>query len=342
MTERRLRTDDFDYDLPEELIAQTPVTPRDASRLLVVDKQTGERQHKTFKDLPQFLQPGDVLVRNNTRVLPARLHGMKAPTGGRVELLLLRQHSSDTWEAMVRPGRRVGPGAVLVFGDGALTAQVLDRTDDGGRIVRFQAVGPVDEVLREVGEMPLPPYIRAQLDDPERYQTVYAKEVGSSAAPTAGLHFTPQLLDELAANGVELLDVTLHVGPGTFRPVKAEYIDEHDMHAEHFHVSEETAAAVERAKREGRRVIAVGTTTARALEASHLMGQRSGWTDLFIYPGYSWHVVDGLLTNFHLPRSSLLMLVSSMLGVERTLAAYEEAVAHRYRFFSFGDAMLII
>lgn len=342
MTTERLRTEDFDYELPEELIAQRPVTPRDASRLLVADKRTGRLQHKTFRDLPEFLAPGDVLVRNDTRVIPARLLGVKAPTGGRVELLLVRRLSRDTWEALVRPGRRVAPGAVLSFGDGLLTAQVLERTEGGGRIVRFRSVGPLDEALQQAGQVPLPPYIHQDLEDPERYQTVYAREAGSSAAPTAGLHFTQRVLDELKRRGVHIADVTLHVGPGTFRPVKAEYVDEHDMHAEYYHIPEAAAVAVQEAKREGRRVIAVGTTTARALESWAATGETAGWTDLFIYPGYRWRVVDGLLTNFHLPRSSLLMLVSALLGRERTLAAYREAVKERYRFFSFGDAMLIL
>lgn len=342
MTTERLRTEDFDYELPEELIAQRPVTPRDASRLLVADKRTGRLQHKTFRDLPEFLAPGDVLVRNDTRVIPARLLGVKAPTGGRVELLLVRRLSRDTWEALVRPGRRVAPGAVLSFGDGLLTAQVLERTEGGGRIVRFRSVGPLDEALQQAGQVPLPPYIHEVLEDPERYQTVYAREAGSSAAPTAGLHFTQRVLDELKRRGVHIADVTLHVGPGTFRPVKAEYVDEHDMHAEYYHIPEAAAVAVQEAKREGRRVIAVGTTTARALESWAATGETAGWTDLFIYPGYRWRVVDGLLTNFHLPRSSLLMLVSALLGRERTLAAYREAVKERYRFFSFGDAMLIL
>ncbi|MFS8628302.1 MAG: tRNA preQ1(34) S-adenosylmethionine ribosyltransferase-isomerase QueA [Limnochordales bacterium] len=338
----RLRTDDFDYELPEELIAQKPVEPRDASRLMVIDKRTGQWQHRIFRDLPEFLRPGDVLVRNNTRVLPARLRGRKMPTGGSVELLLLRRESFDTWEVMVKPGRRVQPGAVLVFGDGSLTAQVLERTSEGNRIVRFRSVGPLDKVLQEVGEIPLPPYIHEKLDDPERYQTVYATKAGSAAAPTAGLHFTPELLDRLAAMGVVLCDVTLHVGPGTFRPVKTEYVEDHRMHAEYYEVPEETAAALDAARREGRRIIAVGTTSARTLEAYASTRQAKGWTDLFIYPGYQWRLVDGLLTNFHLPRSSLLMLVSALLGRERTLAAYREAVAQRYRFFSFGDAMLIL
>lgn len=342
MTTERLRTEDFDYELPEELIAQRPATPRDASRLLVADKRTGRLQHKTFRDLPEFLAPGDVLVRNDTRVIPARLLGVKAPTGGRVELLLVRRLSRDTWEALVRPGRRVAPGAVLSFGDGLLTAQVLERTEGGGRIVRFRSVGPLDEALQQAGQVPLPPYIHEDLEDPERYQTVYAREAGSSAAPTAGLHFTQRVLDELKRRGVHIADVTLHVGPGTFRPVKAEYVDEHDMHAEYYHIPEAAAVAVQEAKREGRRVIAVGTTTARALESWAATGETAGWTDLFIYPGYRWRVVDGLLTNFHLPRSSLLMLVSALLGRERTLAAYREAVKERYRFFSFGDAMLIL
>lgn len=342
MMDERLRTDDFDYELPEELIAQQPVTPRDAARLLVVHKHGGTWEHKSFRDLPSYLRTGDVLVRNNTRVMPARLHGVKAPTGGRVEVLLLRRLAEDTWEAMVRPGRRVGPGVVLSLGDGALTAQVLERTEGGGRLIRFRSVGPLDDVLREVGEMPLPPYIHEKLSDPDRYQTVYADEAGSAAAPTAGLHFTEQLLEALGEQGVHVVDVTLHVGPGTFRPVKAEYIEEHDMHAEYYRVPETAADAVRTAKAEGRRVIAVGTTTARALESYWATGAPHGWTDLFIYPGYKWRVVDGLLTNFHLPRSSLLMLVSALLGRERTLAAYEAAVEARYRFFSFGDAMLIV
>lgn len=342
MTDARLRTDDFDYELPEELIAQRPTTPRDASRLLVVDKQTGDWEHKSFRDLPNYLRPGDVLVRNDTRVMPARFVGEKVGTGGRVELLLLRQTAPDTWEALVRPGRRVHPGAVLTFGEGALTAQVLDRTEGGGRLVRFRSVGSLTDVLRELGDTPLPPYIQETLDDPERYQTVYGVEAGSAAAPTAGLHFTEELLASLRAAGVDIVDVTLHVGPGTFRPVKAKYVQEHDMHAEFFRVPTETTAVIDKAVQEGRRIIAVGTTTARALEAARMTGATSGWTDLFIYPGYEWRVVDGLLTNFHLPKSSLLMLVSALLGREKTLAAYEAAIAARYRFYSFGDAMLIV
>lgn len=337
-----LRTDDFDYELPEELIAQRPITPRDASRLLVVDKRTGTWEHKSFTDLPAYLRPGDVLVRNDTRVMPARFTGRKVDTGGRVELLLLQRTTADTWEALVRPGRRVGPGAVLTFGDGVLTAQVLERTDDGGRLVRFRSVGPLDDVLRELGETPLPPYIQETLDDPERYQTVYGVEAGSAAAPTAGLHFTEPLLASLRDLGVHIVDLTLHVGPGTFRPVKADYVRDHYMHAEYYRVPDGTAVTVARAKEEGRRVIAVGTTTARALESAHASQSPTGWTDLFIYPGYEWRVVDGLLTNFHLPRSSLLMLVSALLGRERTMAAYEAAIAARYRFYSFGDAMLIV
>lgn len=343
-----MRSADFDYMLPEELIAQTPLPERDGSKLLVVHKDAGTYAHKLFLDLPAYLRAGDVLVRNDTRVMPARLYGRKLDTGGNVELLLLRREARDTWTALVRPGRRLGPGTILTFGDGLLNAQVLERTDDGGRRVKFQAaVGDVDAAIDELGVAPLPPYIHEQPVDAERYQTVYCKEAGSAAAPTAGLHFTDRLLDELREAGVHVVDVTLHVGLDTFRPVRAEHIVDHEMHSEYYNVPEETAAVVSAALQEGRRVIAVGTTAVRALEAA---GQRmkdevqagGGWTDLFIYPGYEWRVVDGLLTNFHLPRSSLIMMVAAMLGRERTLAMYAEAVAARYRFYSFGDAMLIL
>ncbi len=337
---------DFDYELPEELIAQTPVEPRDAARLLVVHRDSGRLEHRVFRDLPQYLVPGDVLVLNDTRVMPARLFGTKEPTGGRVEVLLLRRASADTWEALVRPGRRLAPGVRIVFGRGELTAEVVDRTESGGRLLKFSPADNLDERLAALGQVPLPPYIRAPLQDPERYQTVYARDAGSAAAPTAGLHFTPVLLDRIRAQGVAIEYVTLHVGLGTFRPVQAERIQEHRMHAEYFSIPPATAAAVNAAAREGRRVVAVGTTVARTLEAAAVAEDEvragDGWTDLFIYPGYRWKVVDVLITNFHLPRSTLLMLVSAFLGRERTLAAYQEAVRERYRFFSFGDAMLIL
>jgi len=341
-----LRVSDFDYELPEELIAQEPVEPRDAARLMVVHRVSGRVEHRVFRDLPEYLRAGDVLVLNDTRVIPARLFGAKEGTGGRVEVLLLRRLAPDVWEALVRPGRRLPVGARVVLGGGALVATAVDRTDAGGRVLRFEPPGELERRLPEVGQMPLPPYIRRQLQDPERYQTVFAREEGSAAAPTAGLHFTPALLERIGAMGVEVVYLTLHVGLGTFRPVQVERVEEHRMHAEYYSVPPATAAAVSGAKREGRRVVAVGTTVARTLEAaSSADGQVApghGWTDLFIYPGYRWKVVDALITNFHLPRSTLLMLVSAFLGRERTLAAYAEAVRERYRFFSFGDAMLIL
>jgi len=340
-----LRVSGFDYELPEELIAQTPVEPRDAARLLVVHRDTGRMEHRVFRDLPQYLRAGDVLVLNDTRVMPARLFGVKASTGGRVEVMLLQRRGPDTWEALVRPGRRLPVGTQIVFGEGQLSAHVIDRTEAGGRVLRFVPADDLDERLRELGQVPLPPYIRAPLADPERYQTVYARDAGSAAAPTAGLHFTTELLERLERMGVEVVHLTLHVGLGTFRPVQVERVEEHRMHAEYFSVPEATAEAVNAAKREGRRVVAVGTTVARTLEASAADGQvrgGDGWTDLFIYPGYRWKIVDALITNFHLPRSTLLMLVSAFLGRERTLAAYQEAVRQRYRFYSLGDAMLIL
>jgi len=341
-----LRVSDFDYELPEDLIAQQPVEPRDAARLLVVDRETGRLEHRRFRDLPRYLTAGDVLVLNDTRVIPARLFGLKEPTGGRVEVLLLERREPDVWEALVRPGRRVPAGSRVAFGQGGLRAVVLDRTEAGGRLLRFEPAGELDRRLGELGQMPLPPYIRAPLSDPERYQTVYARQEGSAAAPTAGLHFTPALLRQVADHGVQVAYLTLHVGLGTFRPVQVERIEEHTMHAEYYAVPEATAAAVNKARRDGRRVVAVGTTVARTLEAAAgddgAVRAGEGRTDLFIYPGYRWKVVDGLVTNFHLPRSTLLMLVSAFLGRERTLAAYEEAVRQRYRFFSFGDAMLIL
>lgn len=346
MTSER-RSADFDYTLPEHLIAQRPLPQRDGSRLLVVRKDGSDVEHAQFRELPAYLRPGDVLVRNDTRVLPARLHGHKAGTGGRVELLLLAREARDVWTALVRPGRRLGPGTILVFGDGALTAQVLERTEDGGRRVKFKAaVGTTDAAIHKFGVAPVPPYIKEQPDDEERYQTVYASAAGSAAAPTAGLHFTEALFRRLQEMDVTVVDVTLHVGLDTFRPVTAERLDDHEMHSEQYEIPQETAETVNDARRQGRRIVAVGTTAARALEA----GSREGGivqagtarTDLFIYPGYEWRTVDALLTNFHLPRSTLLMMVAALLGRERTLAVYEEAIREKYRFYSFGDAMLIV
>ncbi len=339
-------TTDFDYHLPEVLIAQTPAEPRDSSRLLVLRRDTPELEHRLFRDLPAFLQPGDTLVLNDTRVLPARLLGERAGTGGRVEVLLLRRLERDRWETLVKPGRKARAGQVIRFGDGRLEATVLDTTEAGGRVVEFRYDGVFEQVLDELGQMPLPPYITAKLADPERYQTVYARHRGSAAAPTAGLHFTPQLLEHLQAAGVGIAYVTLHVGLGTFRPVQVERITEHRMHAEYYELSAATAAALNATRAAGGRIIPVGTTALRTLEsATDANGQvqpGSGWTDIFIYPGYRFRGTDGLVTNFHLPRSTLLMLISALAGRERILAAYAEAVARGYRFFSFGDAMLIL
>lgn len=341
-----MRTDAFDYELPQELIAQRPASPRDAARLLVLDRASGEITDATVRELPRFLSPGDLLVLNDTRVMPARLVGEKAGTGGAVEVLLLDAKEHGVWEALVRPGRRLRPGAEVLFGGGALRARVVEVTPSGGRILRFEWEGPsFEEVLHRLGEVPLPPYIKEKLDDPERYQTVFSREEGSKAAPTAGLHFTPELLARLEARGVEIAYVTLHVGLGTFRPVKAEYVHEHQMHAEYYRLPEATAQAVRRARSRGGRVVAVGTTVVRTLEAQATGGDveaGEGWTEIFIYPGYEFKAVDALLTNFHLPRSTLLMLVCAFAGREQVLGAYERAKELGYRFFSFGDAMLIL
>ena len=341
-----MRVSDFDYALPESAIAQSPVEPRDASRLMVLDRRSGKIQHRIFRDLPEYLSPGDVLVVNDSRVIPARLFGEKEGTGGSVELLLLERRALDTWEALVRPGRRVRPGARLVFGGGLLRAEVTDVTPAGGRMIVFRYEGVFEELLRRLGEMPLPPYIKQKLDDPERYQTVYSREEGSKAAPTAGLHFTPGLLETIRRRGVEIVSLTLHVGLGTFRPVTAETVEEHVMHAEYFRIPAQTANAVNRAKEQGGRVVAVGTTAVRTLESAADETGRvhpgDGWTDLFIYPGYRFKAVDAMVTNFHLPRSTLLMLVCAFAGREETLAAYRTAVEEGYRFYSFGDAMLIL
>ena len=341
-----MNTADFDFDLPEELIAQTPLEKRDASRLLVVDKETGAFSDQHFDQIIDQLQPGDALVMNNTRVLPARLYGIKPETGGHVELLLLKNTQGDDWEVLAKPAKRLRVGAQISFGDGRLTATVVEELDHGGRIVRFGYEGIFLEVLESLGEMPLPPYIHEKLSDRERYQTVYAKENGSAAAPTAGLHFTEELLEQIAAKGVKLVYLTLHVGLGTFRPVSVDSLDEHEMHSEFYSLSEEAAQTLRQVKAKGGRVIAVGTTSIRTLETigSKFQGQiqaDSGWTNIFIKPGYDWKVVDAFSTNFHLPKSTLVMLVSAFAGRSLTLEAYEHAIAERYRFFSFGDAMFI-
>ena len=341
-----MNTADFDFDLPEELIAQTPLEKRDASRLLVVDKETGAFSDQHFDQIIDQLQPGDALVMNNTRVLPARLYGIKPETGGHVELLLLKNTQGDDWEVLAKPAKRLRVGAQISFGDGRLTATVIEELEHGGRIVRFAYEGIFLEVLESLGEMPLPPYIHEKLADRERYQTVYAKENGSAAAPTAGLHFTEELLEQIAAKGVKLVYLTLHVGLGTFRPVSVDSLDDHEMHSEFYSLSEEAAQTLRQVKVNGGRVIAVGTTSIRTLETigSKFQGQiqaDSGWTNIFIKPGYDWKVVDAFSTNFHLPKSTLVMLVSAFAGRSLTLEAYEHAIAERYRFFSFGDAMFI-
>ena len=341
-----MNTADFDFDLPEELIAQTPLEKRDASRLLVVDKETGAFSDQHFDQIIDQLQPGDALVMNNTRVLPARLYGIKPETGGHVELLLLKNTQGDDWEVLAKPAKRLRVGSHISFGDGRLTATVVEELDHGGRIVRFGYEGIFLEVLESLGEMPLPPYIHEKLADRERYQTVYAKENGSAAAPTAGLHFTEELLEQIAAKGVKLVYLTLHVGLGTFRPVSVDSLDDHEMHSEFYSLSEEAAQTLRQVKVNGGRVIAVGTTSIRTLETigSKFQGQiqaDSGWTNIFIRPGYNWKIVDAFSTNFHLPKSTLVMLVSAFAGRSLTLEAYEHAIAERYRFFSFGDAMFI-
>ncbi|MDD6831074.1 MAG: tRNA preQ1(34) S-adenosylmethionine ribosyltransferase-isomerase QueA [Firmicutes bacterium] len=335
---------DFDFYLPEELIAQTPLEKRDTSRLLHLDKQTGEIEHKHFYDIKQYLHEGDCLVLNDSRVLPARLIGAR-PTGGTVELVLLKDLGDNRWECLSRPGRKTKPGQELVFGNGELTAVVEEVTLGGNRIVKFSYEGIFLEILERLGKMPLPPYIKEELQDSERYQTVYSKELGSAAAPTAGLHFTKELLAEIADMGVKICYVTLHVGLGTFRPVKADKIEDHEMHSEFCIVPEETAETVNAVKRAGGRVIAVGTTSCRTLESftteDGTLQATSGWTNIFIYPGYKFKCVDALITNFHLPESTLIMLVSALAGRENILKAYNTAVKERYRFFSFGDAMMI-
>ena len=340
-----MKTSDFYYDLPQELIAQTPMEKRDGSRLMTLDRRTGETGHRHFYDLPSLLRPGDCLIMNDSRVLPARLLGRRLPGGGACEVLLLTDKGENVWECLVRPGRKLRAGARMTFGDGSLTAEVAEELADGNRLVRFAYEGIFLEVLERLGKMPLPPYIKEELQDQERYQTVYSKVLGSAAAPTAGLHFTPELLRELESKGVNLGYVTLHVGLGTFRPVKEEAIEDHDMHSEFCTDPPETAELINRTKAAGGRVICVGTTSCRTLESwagedGH-MEARSGWTNIYLYPGSRFKVMDGLVTNFHLPESTLIMLVSAFAGREAVLAAYREAVKERYRFFSFGDAMFI-
>ena len=341
-----MKTSDFYYDLPQELIAQDPLLERSSSRLMVLDKESGEIEHKVFKDITGYLKAGDCLVINDTKVIPARLHGVKEETGGHIEVLLLKRKSDNVWETLVKPGKKARPGARISFGDGLLKAEVLDVVEEGNRLIRFEYEGIFEEVLDQLGEMPLPPYITHKLEDKNRYQTVYAKHEGSAAAPTAGLHFTQDLLKEIEAMGVKIARVTLHVGLGTFRPVKVDDVNDHHMHSEFYMISEEAAETINETKRQGGRVISVGTTSTRTLESvadeNGFVRPTSGWTEIFIYPGYRFKCIDALITNFHLPESTLLMLVSALAGKEHILAAYEEAVKERYRFFSFGDAMFIV
>ncbi len=341
-----LKKSDFYFDLPQELIAQDPLEDRSSSRLLMLDRETGQTRHEIFHNIPQYLRPGDCLVLNNTKVIPARLLGEREGTGAHVEVLLLKRREKDVWETLVKPGKKCRPGTELIFGEGLLRGQVLETVEEGNRLIRFTYQGIWEEVLDQLGEMPLPPYITHKLQDKSRYQTVYARYEGSAAAPTAGLHFTRELLEAIREMGVEIAYVTLHVGLGTFRPVKEENVLEHHMHSEYYQVTQEAAQQINAAKAAGGRIICVGTTSCRTLEsAADENGQvrpGCGDTEIFIYPGYRFRVLDGLITNFHLPESTLVMLVSALAGRERVLAAYEEAVRERYRFFSFGDAMFVI
>ena len=340
-----MKTSDFNFDLPGELIAQTPIEPRDASRLMTLDRRTGETGHRHFYEIAELIRPEDCLILNDSRVLPARIYGVKEGTGANVEFLLLENKGDDTWEVLCKPGKRAREGSRFTFGEGLFSGEVIEVKEDGNRLVKFTYDGVFFELLDRVGQMPLPPYIKEKLKDKERYQTVYSKEVGSAAAPTAGLHFTPELLDKLRERGVETGYVTLHVGLGTFRPVSAENITDHKMHAEHYYMPAATADLINRTKERGGRVIAVGTTSCRTIESvaqrEGCFRESSGWTDIFIYPGYEFRGVDALITNFHLPESTLIMLVSALAGRENVLRAYKEAVRERYRFFSFGDAMFI-
>ena len=336
---------DFYYDLPEELIAQDPLEDRSSSRLMVLDKETGDIEHKIFKDIVDYLQPGDCLVVNNTKVIPARLYGAKEGTCAKIEILLLKRRENDIWETLVKPGKKCKPGTKIIFGDGLLTGEIIDVVEEGNRLIQFHYEGIFEEILDQLGQMPLPPYITHQLQDKNRYQTVYAKYDGSAAAPTAGLHFTPELLEKVKSMGVEIAEVTLHVGLGTFRPVKVTNVLEHHMHSEFYRIEQSEADKINKAKKEGHRVIAVGTTSTRTMESAAdengMLRECSGWTEISIYPGYQFKVIDALITNFHLPESTLVMLVSALAGREHVLSAYEKAVEERYRFFSFGDAMFI-
>jgi len=342
----QLKVSDFDFYLPEELIAQKPIEPRDASRLMVIHREDGRIEHRHFRDLVEILKPTDVLVINNTRVIPARLIGEKSGTKAKIEFLLLKRLENDVWEVLVKPGKRLKIGQTVEFGQGVLVGELLEVLPDGNRKVRFHYKGIFEEILDQLGEMPLPPYITAQLENSERYQTVYAKESGSAAAPTAGLHFTPELMAKLRDKGIEFVEILLHVGLGTFRPVKTENVADHVMHSEYYRITEEAARRINRAKSRGQRIIAVGTTVTRTLESAAgpdgLLTPQEGWTDIFIYPGYRFKLIDGLITNFHFPKSTLIMLVSAFAGRELILKAYDIAVKERYRFFSFGDATLII
>ncbi|MCY1589697.1 tRNA preQ1(34) S-adenosylmethionine ribosyltransferase-isomerase QueA [Staphylococcus pettenkoferi] len=341
-----MNIEEFDYDLPESLIAQTPLKHRDQSRLLVMGRESGKTTHQHFADVIDYFKEGDTLVLNDTRVMPARLFGIKEETGAKVEMLMLTHIEDNDWEVLLKPAKRIKVGQRLSFGDGKIVAECIEELDQGGRIMRLHYEGILQERLDELGEMPLPPYIKERLDDPDRYQTVYAKESGSAAAPTAGLHFTDELLEAIRAKGIRIVFITLHVGLGTFRPVSVENIDDHEMHSEYYQISEDTAQLLNETRREGGRIISVGTTTTRTLETVRSQHDQfvasSGWTDIFIYPGYEFKAIDGLITNFHLPKSTLVMLVSAYSTRENVLNAYREAVERQYRFFSFGDAMLII
>lgn len=341
-----MKKEDFYFKLPEELIAQDPLEDRSASRLLVLDKEFGKIEHRMFRDIKAYLKPGDCLVINDTKVIPARLIGSKIGTDAKIEILLLKRKENDIWETLVKPGKKAKPGTKISFGEGLLIGEVIDVVEEGNRLIQFSYQGIFEEILDQLGQMPLPPYITHQLEDKNRYQTVYAKHSGSAAAPTAGLHFTPELLKEIKESGVDIAHVTLHVGLGTFRPVKVENIQEHHMHSEFYHIEASEAEKINRAKREGHRIICVGTTSCRTIESAAkpdgTLSECSGWTEIFIYPGYQFKVLDCLLTNFHLPESTLIMLVSALAGREHVLHAYEEAVKEQYRFFSFGDAMLIV
>ena len=341
-----MKTSDFYFDLPQELIAQDPLEDRSSSRLLVLDRETGKTEHHVFKDVIDYLNPGDCLVVNNTKVIPARLFGSKEGTEAKIEILLLKRKENDVWETLVKPGKKAKPGTRISFGDGLLTGEVIDVVEEGNRLIKFTYDGIFEEILDQLGQMPLPPYITHQLKDKNRYQTVYAKHDGSAAAPTAGLHFTPELLEAIKAKGVNIAHVTLHVGLGTFRPVKVEDVTNHHMHSEFYIVEEDQAKLINETKQRGGKIVSVGTTSCRTLESATddqgILQAGSGWTDIFIYPGYKFKMIDRLITNFHLPESTLLMLVSALAGKDKIMSAYEEAVKERYRFFSFGDAMIIM